>query len=199
MTVRRSLLAILDLGPCYGYQLRSEFERRTGGTWQLNAGQVYTSLERHERDGLVVKKDSDGNGHVYFEITDAGRAELRSWLDSAVDRNAETRDELAIKLAMAATLPDVDALAIIDTQREATEAYLAKLRQVSFTGADGPEQLVWSVVQDRKIFAVESEIRWLDYTAERLRNHPHTIGLAIDTTLPKRGRPARVPVSVGAV
>ena len=53
MSVRQSLLAILDQAPCYGYQLRGEFETRTGGTWPLNVGQVYTTLSRLERDGLV--------------------------------------------------------------------------------------------------------------------------------------------------
>ena len=53
MTVRNALLALLEQGPLYGYQLRSEFEERTGGTWPLNVGQVYTTLARLERDGLV--------------------------------------------------------------------------------------------------------------------------------------------------
>ena len=46
MTVRQSLLAILDQGPCYGYQLRAEFDRRTGSTWPLNVGQIYNTLDR---------------------------------------------------------------------------------------------------------------------------------------------------------
>src|SRR6478735_4500458 len=80
MTVRQSLLAILDQGPCYGYQLRAEFSRRTGGTWSLNVGQIYNTLDRLERDGLVAKGDVDAQGHVYWEITDAGDAEVRDWL-----------------------------------------------------------------------------------------------------------------------
>ena len=55
MSVRLSLLAILDQGPCYGYQLRAEFDRRTGSTWPLNVGQIYNTLERLERDGLVSR------------------------------------------------------------------------------------------------------------------------------------------------
>jgi DNA-binding PadR family transcriptional regulator len=45
VSVRQSLLAILDQGPCYGYQLKSEFDRRTGSTWPLNVGQIYNTLE----------------------------------------------------------------------------------------------------------------------------------------------------------
>ena len=54
MSVKQALLALLEEGPMYGYQLRAEFEQRTGATWPLNVGQVYTTLARLERDGLVV-------------------------------------------------------------------------------------------------------------------------------------------------
>ena len=53
MSIRQAMLAILEQGPMYGYQLRAEFEQRTGATWPLNIGQVYTTLTRLERDGLV--------------------------------------------------------------------------------------------------------------------------------------------------
>src|SRR5918994_3825042 len=108
MSVKQSLLAILDQGPCYGYQLRAEFDRRTGSTWPLNVGQIYNTLDRLERDGLVLKGDTDAHGHVYYEITDAGSAEVADWLDSPVRRGGGTRDELAVKLAVAVTLPGVD-------------------------------------------------------------------------------------------
>ena len=112
MSVRQSLLAILDQGPCYGYQLRSEFDRRTGSTWPLNVGQIYNTLDRLERDGLVEKGQTDAQGHVFWQITDAGSAEVRDWLAAPVERAAGTRDELAIKLAVAATLPGVAVSAI---------------------------------------------------------------------------------------
>lgn len=89
MSVRQSLLAILDQGPCYGYQLRAEFDRRTGSTWPLNVGQIYNTLERLERDGLVERGDADEQGHVYWVITDAGSAEVAGWLSSPVERGAE--------------------------------------------------------------------------------------------------------------
>ena len=104
MSVRQSLLAILDQGPCYGYQLRAEFDRRTGSTWPLNVGQIYNTLDRLERDGLVEKGDVDEQGHVYWQITDAGSSEVQQWWAAPVERSGGTRDELAIKLAVAATL-----------------------------------------------------------------------------------------------
>ena len=86
MSVRQSLLAILDQGPCYGYQLRGEFDRRTGSTWPVNVGQIYNTLDRLERDGLVEKADMDAEGQNYYQITEAGSAEVPSWLGSPVLR-----------------------------------------------------------------------------------------------------------------
>ena len=195
MSVRQSLLAILDQGPCYGYQLRAEFDRRTGSTWPLNVGQIYNTLERLERDGFAAKGDVDEQGHVYWEITDQGRAEVRAWLDSPVERTQGTRDELAIKLAVAATLPGVDVADVIHRQRRVSLAQLQELNRATYAGADpdGPEQLAWSLVVDSMIFDAEAEVRWLDHTEQRLSMHPqHALDLELSTERPKRGRPAKV-------
>ncbi len=74
MSVRHALLALLSEGPKYGLQLRQEFEERTGEVWPLNVGQVYTTLQRLERDGLVESDDSDDEGpQKSFLITAAGK------------------------------------------------------------------------------------------------------------------------------
>ncbi|GGD71822.1 PadR family transcriptional regulator [Microbacterium murale] len=192
MSVRQSLLAILDQGPCYGYQLRNEFDRRTGSTWPLNVGQIYNTLERLERDGLVGRGDTDEHGHVYWQITDAGSAEVASWLSSPVVRSGATRDELAIKLAVAATLPGVDVAAVIQAQRTASLEQMQSLQRAQYAGADpdGPQELAWSLVVDSMIFAAEAEVRWLDHTEQRLTRHPrHAMGLELATEHPKKGRP----------
>ncbi len=191
MSVRQSLLAILDQGPCYGYQLRSEFDRRTGSTWPLNVGQIYNTLDRLERDGLVAKGEADEHGHIYFEITDAGRLAVREWLSSPVERGQGTRDELAIKLAVAATLPGVDVAEVIQTQRRASLAQLQELNRAKYAGAnpDGPEELAWALVVDSMIFQAEAEVRWLDHTDQRLALHPQH-ALALSTDKPRRGRPS---------
>ncbi|MDY0909043.1 PadR family transcriptional regulator [Microbacterium sp. CFBP9034] len=198
MSVKQSLLAILDQGPCYGYQLRTEFDRRTGSTWPLNVGQIYNTLDRLERDGLVAKRDIDEHGHVYWEITDAGSAEVRDWLASPVQRGQGTRDELAVKLAVAATLPGIDVTGIIQTQRRASLGQLQELNRAKYAGAnpDGPEELAWSLVVDSMIFAAEAEVRWLDHTEQRLALHPgHAMALELSTDKPKRGRPAKAEAS----
>lgn len=193
MSVRQSLLAILDQGRCYGYQLRHEFDRRTGSTWPLNVGQIYNTLERLERDGLVTRGEADDRGHVYWEITPTGSAEAARWLSAPAVRSASTRDELAIKLAMAATLPGVDVAAVIRAQRIASSGRLQALRAESVADDDGPEQFARSIVVDAMISAAEAEVRWLDHLSQRLALRPEraaTLALAADR--PKRGRPAKV-------
>lgn len=195
MSVRQSLLAILDQGPCYGYQLKHEYDRRTGATSSLNVGQIYNTLERLERDGLVRRGEADDRGHVYWQITHDGTLEVARWLASPVIRRNTTRDELAVKLAVAATLPGIDVASVIRTQRAESQAQLRELQQTRYPGesAGGPEELAWSLVMDSMLFAAEAETRWLDHVEERLSQHPGTaVSLALATERPKRGRPARV-------
>jgi DNA-binding PadR family transcriptional regulator len=176
MSVRNALLALLEQGPRYGYQLRAEFEHHTGGTWPLNVGQVYTTLARLERDGLVEGRGEDGEGHVVYVVTDAGRREVAAWFTSPVARTQPPRDELAIKLALAVTVPGVDVGAVIQQQRSATmtalQDYTRLKRQASAgpaAGSDGSAELAWGLVLDSLVFGAEAEIRWLDHCEARLR------------------------------
>jgi DNA-binding PadR family transcriptional regulator len=81
ISIRHALLALLSEGPKYGLQLRQEFESRAGEVWPLNAGQVCTTLQRLERDGLVASGDAGGSKpRNPFTITDSGSEELQTWL-----------------------------------------------------------------------------------------------------------------------
>jgi DNA-binding PadR family transcriptional regulator len=172
MSIRHGLLALLDQGPRYGYQLRTEFEARTGATWPLNVGQVYTTLSRLERDGLVAPHGEDEEGHLYYAVTEAGRAELRSWFDSPVPRTNPPRDELAIKLAMAVTVPGVDVTAVVQGQRKhsmkALQDYTRLKGQALLSDSGGQADLAWLLVLEQLIFQTEAEIRWLDHCENRL-------------------------------
>ena len=196
MSIRQSLLAILDQGPCYGYQLRTEFDRRTGSTWPVNVGQIYSTLDRLERDGLVTKAEADADGQIYYEITAAGSSEVADWLSSPVVRAAAARDELAIKLAIAVTLPGVDIAHVIQVQRAATLSSLQEYTRTKATSDDpeSAEELAWLLVIDSLIFAAEAEVRWLDHSESRLARAAAS-GLAtavpLNTAVPKRGRPAK--------
>lgn len=167
MSIRQGILAMLADGPRHGYQLRVDFEERTGSTWPLNIGQVYTTLSRLERDGLVVALDGEDDTHKRYALTDRGRAELAAWFSTPVHREDRPRDELAIKLAMAAELPDTDLHAVVQAQRTDTMRALqdyTRLRRAT----DDTDDLSWPIVLDSLIFATEAEVRWLDATEERL-------------------------------
>jgi DNA-binding PadR family transcriptional regulator len=186
MSVRQSLLAILDQGPCYGYQLRAEFDRRTGSAWPLNVGQIYNTLDRLERDGLVAKGEADAEGHVYWAITDAGRADVRAWLAAPVDRPAMPRDELVVKLALAATLPGVDVVAVVRAERVAADARLAA--RESERDVTDPADVAAAVILEAAVARAEAEVAWLSAVAERFARHPPR-SLPLAAERPARGRP----------
>ncbi|MFF1873079.1 PadR family transcriptional regulator [Streptomyces sp. CB03911] len=210
MSIRHGLLALLDQGPRYGYQLRAEFEARTGSTWPLNVGQVYTTLGRLERDGLVVPAGEDEEGHQFYAVTEEGRAELRNWFDTPVPRTNPPRDELAIKLAMAVTVPGVDVPAVVQSQRrhsiKALQDY-TRLKGRALAGESGPQagrqdgsDLAWLLVLDQLIFQAEAEVRWLDHCETRLAQHAEARAARPAPEEPRTGpEPARdaPPVRAG--
>jgi DNA-binding PadR family transcriptional regulator len=162
MSVRHGLLALLERGPMYGYQLRVAFEEACGGTWSLNIGQVYTTLSRLERDDLVVALPENEAGQRPYQITDAGRTDVALWFATPISRTDRPRDELAIKLALALTTPGVDVRTVVQTQRTATMRMLQEYTRLK-ASADKPTDLAWLLVLDAMLFQGEAEIRWLDH------------------------------------
>ena len=181
MSVRQGILALLAEQPMHGYQLRQQFEQRTGGTWPLNIGQVYTTVQRLVRDGLVEPVPTSGSADdaadvERFQLTPAGRAEITAWWHTPVDRGAPVRDELVIKLALAVTAPGVDPREVIQTQRTETMRALRDYTRLKTTvpggaaggGESNSRDLAWSLVLDNLIFAAEAEVRWLDHVEARV-------------------------------
>jgi DNA-binding PadR family transcriptional regulator len=168
MSVRHALLALLSEGPKYGLQLRQEFEARTGEVWPLNVGQVYTTLQRLERDGLVESEDSADEGpQKGFHITGEGAEELANWLRTPPDLSSPPRDELVIKVLVALELPEVDVHEIVQVHRR----YLVELMQ-QWTRLKEDESrfdLHFALVVDAELFRLDSLIRWLDTVDGRLR------------------------------
>ncbi|KTR92444.1 hypothetical protein NS220_14335 [Microbacterium testaceum] len=180
MSVRQSLLAILDHGACYGSQLRAEYIRRTGAS--VNVGQIYTTLERLERDGLVDNGGVDDDGRILWSVTPAGRAEARAWLRTA--SVADGRDELALRIALAVTLPGVDVAGILSAQRAGVRAALAE----EGTPSEGTDATGTAIVAAARRARLEAELRWLDEVEELAAG---STALAISDERPRRGRPAR--------
>ncbi|MEQ1703874.1 MAG: PadR family transcriptional regulator [Ilumatobacteraceae bacterium] len=169
MSVRHALLALLSEGPKYGLQLRQEFEAGTGEVWPLNVGQVYMTLQRLERDGLVTSDGEAAEGpQKTYRLTDKGSEELMSWLGPPSDTGVPPRDELVIKVLVALRVPGVDVVELVQSHRRR----LVEMMQY-FTGlkADADEREVGLLlVADAEIFRLDAVIRWLDSTEARLRH-----------------------------
>lgn len=179
MSVKLGLMVLLAERAMYGYELRSEFETRTGGTWPLNVGQVYTTLARLERDGLVEPRGvADAEGRIAYALTPAGREVSAGWWRTPVTREASPRDELVIKLALAVTTPGVDVSAVVQTQRTAAVRHLRELTRLKAAGLPSPDEststseLNWLLILEHHLFAAEAEARWLDHVEAALaRDH----------------------------
>lgn len=201
MTIRRSILALLSEQPMYGSQLKAEFEARTGSAWPLNVGQVYTTLARLERDGLVALLGPPvEENRIVYGLTDAGRQVAQEWWGDPVDRDSAPRSELAIKLALAVTVPGVDVGSVVQVQRTATMRQLQDLTRLKRrSGADDPAALAWSLVLENLVFAAEAEIRWLDHVESRLLRHDRRTSAATVTGPGDPGsRPTTGPATDGA-
>jgi DNA-binding PadR family transcriptional regulator len=166
VSVRHSLLALLSTGPMHGYGLKTEFEAATGDVWPLNVGQVYTTLGRLERDGLVAA-EADDEGQKVYEITVAGRDELGRWFSTPVPREVVPRQELAIKLVFAVRSGMADVAEVVQRQRMATVRALQDLTRLKAT-AETRGDLAWLLMLDALVFQAEAEARWLDMCQARL-------------------------------
>ena len=188
MSVKFGLLSLLDRQPMHGYQLRQEFEHSTGATWPLNIGQVYTTLARLDRDGLVDVTDDGDEAQRVYAISAAGRREVATWFSTPVPRDTPPRDELAIKLALAVDSPSVDVRAVLQTQRTAT---MRNLQEYTRARESAARDLAWLLVADSLIFAAEAEIRWLDHCETRLARHRPTAPSTTSETVTPRTESTR--------
>ena len=191
MSVPMSILALLDLGPSYGLRLKNEFEARTGGIWPLNVGQVYSTLDRLEREGLVRELDDGGDRQRTHEITSAGRERVARWF-STPQEDAPSRDPLVLKLVMAARHPGVDTSSVIQAERRGAVELLQRYTRLK-RDPDADEDLGWSFLVDSLIFKAEARVRWLDACEARLRRgtkpaEPRTAPASVSEPTPEEVR-----------
>ena len=170
MSVRNSLLAMLATEPTHGYGLKSSFEQSTAGAWPLNVGQVYTTLSRLERDGLVVPHNTDDPDRHSWQITEAGEEALSEWYRSPVDERG-TRDELVIKVLVAINSGESRIYEVLATQRDATltrlQSYTQQRRELA-----GQDDLSATLLLDALILRADSEVKWLERCQQRLEQQP---------------------------
>ena len=168
MSVPYALLALLSEGPKFGLRLQNEFESRTGEVWPLNVGQVYTTLQRLERDGLVESDDDEGSrSQKRYRITDAGERDLADWLRTPPELVPPPRDELVIKVLVALQIPGADVHEILQVHRRHVIEVMQRYTSIKAAAAEDDVPLV--LVADAELFRLESIVRWLDAADVRLK------------------------------
>jgi DNA-binding PadR family transcriptional regulator len=192
MSVPHALLALLSEGPKYGLQLRQEFEARTGEVWPLNVGQVYTTLQRLERDGLVASDDAGREGpQKGFRITVQGEQELSGWLRTPPDLSSPPRDELVIKVLVALRVPGTDVHDVIQVHRRYVVELMQQWTRIKDDAAEDDVGLGLAV--DAELFRLDAVARWLDAADGRLKR---AMASATDAALASQGQP---PAAVSAL
>jgi len=167
VAVKDALLALLADGPQYGYQLKSSFDEATGSAWPLNIGQVYTTLQRLERDELVEPDGKpDDDGRQPYLLTAKGREALNTWIETPVEHPIASRDEVSMKVLIAVATDVTPALDLVRAQRVAAMSSLQSLTAMKVDAVG--RELAWRLHIDRNVLLAESEIRWLDLVEERL-------------------------------
>jgi DNA-binding PadR family transcriptional regulator len=187
VSVRHALLALLSAEPKYGLQLRDEFQANTGEVWPLNVGQVYTTLQRLERDGMVDSEGllQDGPQRLY-RITVEGRAELDRWLLTPADDEAPPRDELLIKILVARQVAGVDVHAVIQEHRRRLIENMQQWTRLKEDTGDADVALVMAL--DFELFRLDAVVRWLDAADARTRRDVNVDPGPAEAAVPARRR-----------
>ena len=171
MSVPHALLALLSEGPKYGLRLQNEFEARTGEVWPLNVGQVYTTLQRLQRDGLVETDDAAADRpQKRYRITSEGHRELTKWLRTPPELVPPPRDELVIKVLVALQVPGADVEEILQAHRRHVIEVMQRYTRVKATAAE--DDVALALVADAELFRLEGIVRWLDAADVRLKQLP---------------------------
>ena len=162
--LKYALIALLAQGPSHGYDLKNAFERMLGRTWPLNIGQVYSTLARLERDGLVQSRVTPQellpNRKVYT-LTEAGRAALTQWLNQPAEPSPRLRVDFYLKLLLARRSHAADICALIWRQRQTLLQALAALSPLLLD-----EDIERRLLAEGLQLHLEADLKWLDRCEE---------------------------------
>jgi DNA-binding PadR family transcriptional regulator len=159
--MRAPFLALLAAGPSHGYELRQTLEHEFGDLLPaLNAGQIYTTLARLERDGLVVGEEvpGDGRGKRVYALTDAGRAVLGEWIEQPVT-GTRLKDEFFMKVVIVAAAGLAPPQALIDAQRR---EYLQSLRELNDLLAANGRSPAAELLLEGAVLHLKADLEWLE-------------------------------------
>lgn len=168
MSLRFGILGLLADEPLHGYQVRQRFEDLLGGTWEVNIGQVYQTLQRLERDGLVEATGDRGDrGKQAYRLTDTGKSAYRSWLGDAEQQPQLLREEVYVKLALLSRHADGRLERLLNAQRR---VYLQRLRDLADQErtARAAGRLEVALLFKGAELHTEADLKWLDACADEI-------------------------------
>ncbi len=170
--MRYPVLALLAQAPAHGYELKRSLDGQFGDVWPpINVGQIYTTLSRLERDGLVQGRDVSQSGAPNkrdYEVTDEGRALLEAWVHDA-SATPRLRDEFFLKLAMAKVAGVGDPMDLIERQRR---RYLQALRDLenAASRSDGESDGMADLLVEGASLHLQADLKWLDACEQYFSN-----------------------------
>jgi PadR family transcriptional regulator, regulatory protein AphA len=164
------VLGLLAMRPRSGYDIKTVVDRSTRFFWAASYGQIYPELKRLEEEGLVEGEDrpNGGRNRRVYTLTKAGRESLLEWMRSEIT-TIELRDESLLRLFLADTVPQEDALQLLEGRKRGHEAYLEILREIqALPGGLDPTYV--DLVLRWGIDFNEWGARWCQEQLERLRS-----------------------------
>lgn len=165
MSVSHTLLALLEPGPRHGYDLKRAYDEQFGHDRPLAYGQVYSTLSRLLRNGMVEVagvESGDGPERKRYTITDSGVTDVETWLRTPESPEPYLQNTLYTKVVLA-LLSGRSANAVLDAQRS---EHLKVMRELTKRKING--DLADQLICDHALFHLEADLRWLELTAARL-------------------------------
>ena len=176
LSFKHAILGLLADGPLHGYELKTLYQDQLVPSTTLNFGQVYTTLDRLQRDGWVehdVVSQQERPDKKVYALTEEGRTRLREWLDAPSVLNLDMRNETCLKLMLARRLTQVDAIEIVMKEKRACLARLHELTQARARAKADGEPVQTVLLLDLAVLRLEAFMKWLENCDELLREEVH--------------------------
>jgi DNA-binding PadR family transcriptional regulator len=162
VSLKYGVLGLLSGEPLHGYEVKSRFESMLGGTWEVNIGQIYTTLQRLERDGLVQPAGERGDrGKQLYRLSNEGRKVLREWLSAPDSGPQQLHEDIYVKLLLATRIANGDLPELLGRQKR---SYLQRLRDLNRleerARRDGRLDLARLV--RGALLHTEADLKWID-------------------------------------
>jgi DNA-binding PadR family transcriptional regulator len=187
LSVRNALLAILTIGPAYGFQLHGELSSRTAGRRNVNVGQIYGTLERLVNQDAVTSAGTTSDGLPLYQLTESGRSEAMRWLHDTQSSPGNEWNDLVDRVLIASSLPDVDVMRIVDGYRE----HWGEANQDGVSGGTGQDRLAANASCE----LARAALAWLGEVEAQLAATDDVHARTFSAIKPRRGRRPAVVTS----